>query len=323
MINDFTLDTDANPENMNNIIKNINKNEEDITAVKESVEGLGSQIGQRVNKAGDKMTGDLYVPSISMQRYNINTLSSTMTLTEQSEVEIDLGEGNLSGVLEVIQLGTWWNINSTGIVKKQISITSVGETIQYQSSKYTELQGYTPLYYMISDIYIKDGRKKIKLIQKANTKNAAQIVLLGYGSGFTDLKNATVGSPVVSTEPFVEPSMKPIENIITSGFASGWTGEIRYDKYREGDMHIQVTLTKSSDYGGGGTLLYTFPAGNRPAGTEVKQIMLLTTGGGIVLGSEAVCYIDSAGALRIVTKAVTTLTNARKIMCSFEYTARN
>lgn len=52
MIEDFTLDTDANPQNMNKLIEGINKNEEDISAVKKSVEGVSSQIGQIANDRG-------------------------------------------------------------------------------------------------------------------------------------------------------------------------------------------------------------------------------------------------------------------------------
>lgn len=52
MINDFTLDTDANPENMNKLIEGINKNEADIEELKTSVEDVGSQIGQIANDRG-------------------------------------------------------------------------------------------------------------------------------------------------------------------------------------------------------------------------------------------------------------------------------
>lgn len=52
MINDFTLDTDANPENMNKLIEGINKNEEDISGLKTSVEGVSSAIGQIANDRG-------------------------------------------------------------------------------------------------------------------------------------------------------------------------------------------------------------------------------------------------------------------------------
>lgn len=50
MINKFNLETVADPENMNMLIEGINKNEEDITAVKESVEEVGSAIGQIIDK---------------------------------------------------------------------------------------------------------------------------------------------------------------------------------------------------------------------------------------------------------------------------------
>lgn len=52
MIENFTLDTDANPENMNMLIAGINKNEEDISALKTSVEDVGSAIGQIANDRG-------------------------------------------------------------------------------------------------------------------------------------------------------------------------------------------------------------------------------------------------------------------------------
>lgn len=47
MIENFTLDTDANPENMNMLIEGINKNEADIEGLKTNIEGVGSEIGQR------------------------------------------------------------------------------------------------------------------------------------------------------------------------------------------------------------------------------------------------------------------------------------
>lgn len=50
MIENFTLDTDANPQNMNKLIEGINKNEEDISGLKTSVEGVSSQIGQIIDK---------------------------------------------------------------------------------------------------------------------------------------------------------------------------------------------------------------------------------------------------------------------------------
>lgn len=51
MIENFTFDTDASPENMNMIIKGINKHEEDISGLKTSVEEVGSAIGQLSNKS--------------------------------------------------------------------------------------------------------------------------------------------------------------------------------------------------------------------------------------------------------------------------------
>ena len=72
-------------------------------------------------------------------------------------------------------------------------------------------------------------------------------------------KSANIEEVKASTETFVVPSMSPAEISITSGFAPGWSGTIKYGISQEGFLYIQHNLAKTSNIGVY-EVIYTMPA---------------------------------------------------------------
>ena len=181
--------------------------------------------------------------------YKSKVLGKNMTLVAgQNEVEIDLGSGPnqyFMGTFKITVAGSYNVGNAGGTLTKLIDITA-GEFIHSQASRYIYTSEYTKAFFMISDIYLKNGRKTIKIIQHAVSKNAIYVTVEGYGI-FTGLENASMGDVVASTETFVVPSMAPAETVITSGFAAGWSGEIRIRKNQEGQKTMTWLLTRNAD----------------------------------------------------------------------------
>lgn len=247
---------------------------------------------------------DLKIPSIDLNSYKIKTFNKVMlNPSGQNEVEIDLGSGYFTGALE-ITLASGYNVsNASGVIKKIIDFIGV-TSIASQNSKYTHIGVNTGKYFMISDIYVKNGKKYIKVVQSSLSRNSAIITLQGYGD-FEGLENATIGTPVASTETFVEPSMAPVETIITSGFTSGWSGTLSIKKTQEGLITVNGDLTSTWDITAD-NLIYTLPVSLRPSRFALELINGKNNLGVAVLNSLYSVVINTDGSLIIRVSSSTT-----------------
>lgn len=108
-------------------------------------------------------------------------------------------------------------------------------------------------------------------------------------------------------------SETPTNNVASSGFASGWGGQIQYRKNQEGLVLIHVNLTKSSDITAASTeTLFTLPAGFRPATTHTKAVHLVNSGSALM--KELISLsVDSQGIVKMTAPAGQTYTGARTV----------
>lgn len=184
-------------------VENFNYNAD---VIDEELEKVNSEIGQKLDKSGGELSGNLILPSMKTSTYTLKSFPAINMVNPQgkNEIEIDLGGGYFAGVLE-ITLTSGYNVgNASGAIKKIIDF--IGTThVASQNSKYTHVGLNTGKYFMISDIYVKNGKKYIKIVQNEASRNSAIITLQGYGI-FENLESATAGTPVASTEIFVEPT---------------------------------------------------------------------------------------------------------------------
>lgn len=94
----------------------------------------------------------------------------------------------------------------------------------------------------------------------------------------------------------------PTETVITSGFATGWSGEIRLGKTQEGIKYIHiVSLTKTSDISTGGDIPYTIPIGHRPIKTVSENLVGYSSSGPFKAGSSIQVRVQSDGVLALTS----------------------
>ena len=104
----------------------------------------------------------------------------------------------------------------------------------------------------------------------------------------------------------------PAETVITSGFASGWSGEIRLRKNQEGLVNVYVNLLKSTDVVAGETIA-NIPIGLRPAINSLKATILCDSIGSPLNNSACFVLIQATGDLSLLTPSGMSTTNARNI----------
>lgn len=94
----------------------------------------------------------------------------------------------------------------------------------------------------------------------------------------------------------------PTETVITSGFAAGWSGEIRLGKTQEGIKYIHiVSLAKTSDISTGGDIPYTIPIGHRPIKTVSENLVGYSSSGPFKAGSSIQVRVQSDGVLALTS----------------------
>ena len=106
---------------------------------------------------------------------------------------------------------------------------------------------------------------------------------------------------------------QPTNNVASSGFASGWSGQIQYRKNQEGLVLVHINLTKSTDIAASSAeTLFTLPAGFRPSTTHTKAVHLVNSSSALM--KELISLsVDSQGAVKMTAPAGQTYTGARPV----------
>lgn len=106
----------------------------------------------------------------------------------------------------------------------------------------------------------------------------------------------------------------PVETVITSGFASGWTGVVRYSKTQEGILIVNiVNLQKTSDISTSAVeTIYTLPVGYRPSYFQRVLVIGLNSSAVRINGSALDVYVATDGTLGIFNCGGVT-TNVRRL----------
>lgn len=87
------------------------------------------------------------------------------------------------------------------------------------------------------------------------------------------------------------------ETVITSGFASGWSGEIRFEKTSRGQIEYEiVNLIKTTDIGAA-DVPFTFAVGHRPSRQVKIKSLGLDASNNRVYGSNIEVVINTSGQL--------------------------
>lgn len=106
----------------------------------------------------------------------------------------------------------------------------------------------------------------------------------------------------------------PTETVITSGFAAGWSGTIRYSKTQEGGLNLVIdSLLKTSDITNNLETVYTITDVNlRPRRQHKFYVLGATNTGTAVIGSLVEILIATNGTIQLRVVAGST-TNVRLI----------
>lgn len=103
----------------------------------------------------------------------------------------------------------------------------------------------------------------------------------------------------------------PTEVVINTGFASDWSGEIKYRKSEFNKVFLFVNLTKSTDITNIDSVVYTLPIGVRPPSLQIGYCALLTTGGNLI--SNGSLIVNPSGQVKLLFYPSQTLATARVI----------
>ncbi|TCO78008.1 hypothetical protein [Marinisporobacter balticus] len=202
-----------------------------VGAINEVNRKVVSHLAETVKKAGDVMSGNLDVPSLTVNNWTIEK-SINFNFTDQAnqqEVEIEFS-GIFTGRLE-ITLSSGWNANiAVGAIVKRFDISVGNGTIFAQKSKYASLSSHTRSLFNISDIYVKDtGKWACRIVKAANSLNSVSINLKAYsnsGTSIATIKNSGTANLVAATSNF-SPAVD-LNAVVEYG--SNSNGEyIRYD----------------------------------------------------------------------------------------------
>ena len=143
-------------------------------------------------------------------------------------------------------------------------------------------------------------------------------LLVGYNilDGWETGWSASIITSETGLTNIVEPTLQgttPTETVITTGFASGWSGSLRLWKNKENKASLLLSLVNNVDIVAGTTVLYTLAVGDRPKYEVCLTVNLWTNGGVSVANSFANIVISTNGEVQLRTVTSTTLTTARQI----------
>lgn len=208
---------------------------------------INSAIGQRVNKSGDTMTGDLFAP-------NIRSLKPAL-----SGVDLDT----------IVQAG----IHHLGTNCTNMPLSGYNgwlEVIPHISGATTHILQEATMWVDAQNIMRRFQRVKLNGIWK--------------------------------TWKEISWAIAPTETVITSGFAAGWSGQIKYGKTQENLLFLEFTqLLRNTIIGTTIEVVYTLPAGSRPAATQKGHVVGLDSGGNIIIGSLIEVIIATNGNISVVS----------------------
>ena len=92
------------------------------------------------------------------------------------------------GQMEITVTSSYINQNASGIVRKSFALgLNHDGAIYTNSSRYTEVQGYTPENFAISDVTwdSANSRYRVQIVHRVATKNRAHIMVRAHGAGET------------------------------------------------------------------------------------------------------------------------------------------
>lgn len=112
----------------------------------------------------------------------------------------------------------------------------------------------------------------------------------------------------------IEPSIAPVETVITSGFAAGWSGSITFSKAQEGIVILKIfSLIKTSDIvTGSGEVVYTLPVSFRPKNSSRFSLVGFNSSNVNVANSAVDLVVDASGEVKLANIGSVT-TGVRRI----------
>lgn len=196
-------------------------------------------------------------------------------------------------------------------LNNQYLLTKSSDGIRWISLTHSELFARNS-YFDNGDTTYTDLQSKLESIDTAISGKVDKV-----GDTMTgNLNVPTINNKVPS---YAEPAT---EVVITSGFATGWSGRISYWKTQENVLIIDWDLTRDTDITSLNNTVYTMPSGTRPKYLQLKYVNLTTSTLTPIFNSEAIVQVSSSGVLQIgiITGAVST--NARRSAGSMTYIAQ-
>lgn len=161
------------------------------------------------------------------------------------------------------------------------------EALKSNVEELTENQG---------DLTLLDTVEQSNLVGAIN-ENTAQLAQKVSKAGDTMAGNLNVPTLNNKTPAY---AVTPTETIITSGFAAGWSGTVRYSKTQEGLLVIYMVLDKTSDILVAGEYIFTLPVGYRPSQYQRSPCAGWTsTTGERVNGSALEIAVSASGAIGV------------------------
>lgn len=249
-----------------------------------SKEYVDQQNAELVKRSGDTMTGILTVPKFSLGNGNITySLEEISFPTGKYECVIELNNSTASfGGTMKVELNSSYNTgNATGGIEKFIDIATGAEGIAYQKSYYERTNETTGLLFMISDVFIRNGKYCIKIVQNSGG-NRVKTKLVCDGFGFINFRDMiNINNPVVSTETFVKPITKYTEQmnalvektVLNITGNSGYTSTSKLIKYGFGlcIIYLDVKKTDGTSFKNNDNVV-SIPAGYRPLETVTTSL---------------------------------------------------
>lgn len=274
-----------------------------------AVNEVNSAIGQKLDKSGGVVEGNLNVKSLGIgDSYKQKNYALTST-TGLKMVVLDMGATWVSGFLR-LTCTTSNHAYSAGKIVKEIYISAEGTKIYSQNSKYTFAEGGLLEKISISDVYLENGKMKVKILLL--DLGTSRLIVEGFGN-MTSFELFVLSDPTPSIDTFITPSTAPVETIITSGFLSGWSGEIRFSKTVEGLVVMKIIqLTKTTDILFTNEVIYTAPS-FAPRNNGLAMASGRTSVGAIVKGSAVEVILEEVSGRVIVRSVGNVTTDVRKI----------
>lgn len=305
-------------------VENFNYNAD---VIDEELEKVNSQIGQRVNKAGDEMTGNLKVPTINdidivtQRTKRIENLGQKAS-HRKSAIALCVADNNLgtsfnsftdgtltlkraNGLMGVVSLSVqfekWY-----GMSKAWYSLTAKGTpplllkpcTFVYNGIKYAgiEFQIAVAEYSIIT--FNGETNFEIFSIDFYDTQNNIALNSeINNSINYTDLTNREHFSFNGKNIAFQQTAT---ETVITTGFAAGWSGEIRVSKTQENQLLLNLMdLLSTTDFPKTLTAVLTLPSELRPTKPHREYLIGLTSTGTEMDGTLCEIVYNISGVIQV------------------------